>query len=384
MKRWMAGLIALSVVAGPPVFAQPVSPDDVAAARAAYEEASARLDEQAAVLEEAWSRESQLTDQLARLNETLDQARIELNSSREAVKERAVEMYMTGSPRLHFFKAADDWSEQLVLRAYMEDVATSDSALIARLDVAAAAYTREQAAIEQTLADQETVRRQLETVTAELGALLDERSATYQAIKSEYDRQEAERRRLAAEEQRRKEEEQRRLEEERRRQEAATTTTTTTVATGGATTTTTTAPAAPDPGTASPAMVCPVAGPVSFVDSWGDPRSGGRSHQGVDMLAARGTPLVAVESGTIKRKSTSTLGGITIWLEGRSGDAYYYAHLDAWAAGLTQGMSVNAGDLVGTVGTTGNAPENVPHLHFERHPGGGAAVNPYPFVRGLC
>ena len=78
------------------------------------------------------------------------------------------------------------------------------------------------------------------------------------------------------------------------------------------------------------------------------------------------------------------LGGITIYLTGASGDQYYYAHLDAWAPGLSVGQSVAVGEMIGTVGNTGNAQYTVPHLHFEFHPGGGSPVNPYPLVAGLC
>ena len=131
-------------------------------------------------------------------------------------------------------------------------------------------------------------------------------------------------------------------------------------------------------------MVCPVNGAVSFTDTWGDPRSGGRTHQGVDMIAARGTPLVAIEPGTVKRMRNGGLGGITVTLTGVSGDEYYYAHLDSWATGLSVGQSLPVGGLLGYVGNTGNAQYTIPHLHFEWAPGGGAAVNPYPLVAGLC
>ena len=102
------------------------------------------------------------------------------------------------------------------------------------------------------------------------------------------------------------------------------------------------------------------------------------------MMAAHGTALVAVESGTIRRMGNGGLGGITIWLRGNSGDEFYYAHLNSWASGLGEGQSVSVGQSIGTVGTTGNAPSNVPHLHWEYHPGGGSAVNPTPLARSLC
>ncbi|MDE0375753.1 MAG: M23 family metallopeptidase, partial [bacterium] len=134
----------------------------------------------------------------------------------------------------------------------------------------------------------------------------------------------------------------------------------------------------------SGAMACPVDGFHSFTDTWGAPRSGGRTHEGVDMLADRGTPVVAVEDGRIHRLSNTTRGGIAVWLDGLGGDRYYYAHLDAWAPGLAVGQMVSRGEPLGTVGTTGNAPAHIPHLHWEFHPDRGGAVNPTPLARELC
>ncbi|MEO6654364.1 MAG: peptidoglycan DD-metalloendopeptidase family protein [Ilumatobacteraceae bacterium] len=142
-----------------------------------------------------------------------------------------------------------------------------------------------------------------------------------------------------------------------------------------------TPPPAPTPAAASNAgsgMVCPVAGPRSFADTWGAPRSGGRSHEGVDMMAPGGTTLVAVESGSATFKANA-LGGNAVWITGSSGTKYYYAHLSAWEG---SSRSVSQGDVIGYVGSTGNTSVN--HLHFEVHPGGGRAVNPYPYVRSVC
>ena len=102
------------------------------------------------------------------------------------------------------------------------------------------------------------------------------------------------------------------------------------------------------------------------------------------MIAVRGTPLVALEAGTVFRMRNGGLGGVTVWLRSETGDEYYYAHLDAWAPGIGVGSDVAAGAALGTVGNTGNARYTVPHLHFEYHPDGGAAVNPYPLVAELC
>lgn len=126
-------------------------------------------------------------------------------------------------------------------------------------------------------------------------------------------------------------------------------------------------------------IVCPVAGPSAFGDTWGAPRSGGRRHQGVDMLGPTGTPLAAVVSGYAEFK-TNALGGNAVGLKGSNGNYYYYAHLDRWEGGS---RNVTRGEIIGYMGDTGNAT-GTPHLHFEIHPGGGAAVNPYPSVRAVC
>lgn len=137
-------------------------------------------------------------------------------------------------------------------------------------------------------------------------------------------------------------------------------------------------PAAPVIVGSGSGWICPVAGPNAFGDTWGAARSGGRKHQGVDMMSPAGTPVVAVVAGSVTMK-TNTLGGNAIWLTGVDGAKYYYAHLSAWEGGS---RSVSAGEVIGYVGHTGNTTAN--HLHFEIHPGGGAAINPTPTVRQYC
>lgn len=124
-------------------------------------------------------------------------------------------------------------------------------------------------------------------------------------------------------------------------------------------------------------IVCPVGGPSAFSDTWGATRSGGRHHQGTDMIAALGTPLVAVVSGIAVPRHDG-LGGTTIGLDGPNGTHYYYAHLSRY--GKTG--AVQQGDIIGYVGHTGDTSVN--HLHFEIHPGGGPAVNSYPSVKRVC
>ncbi|MGE0308465.1 MAG: M23 family metallopeptidase [Acidimicrobiia bacterium] len=124
-------------------------------------------------------------------------------------------------------------------------------------------------------------------------------------------------------------------------------------------------------------VACPVGGFSVFVDSWGDPRSGGRRHEGVDMEAERGTPVVAVRSGTAEFKR-SRLGGNSVWLVTPAGERFYYAHLDAWEG---DSRAVVAGEVIGYVGQSGNAAGD--HLHFEVRLGD-RAINPYPLVQSAC
>lgn len=131
-------------------------------------------------------------------------------------------------------------------------------------------------------------------------------------------------------------------------------------------------------------FVFPVGDPHSFGDSFGAPRMMGtdyeHAHQGTDILAPTGTPLLACERGIVTQMGSDVLGGTKLWLKGESGTYYYYAHLSAFTEGLTNGTIVEAGDIVGLVGDTGNARGGAPHLHFEIHPDGGMAVNPYPLL----
>jgi murein DD-endopeptidase MepM/ murein hydrolase activator NlpD len=130
--------------------------------------------------------------------------------------------------------------------------------------------------------------------------------------------------------------------------------------------------------------LCPVRGApgqaVSPVNSFGDPRPGHRLHQGDDIFVARGTPVVAPVGGTV-RHVRGAIAGNAFYLAGDDGTTYYGAHLGSYVASPGR---VNAGDVIGRVGTTGNAEGLAAHLHFEVHPNGGAAVNPWALVSSAC
>jgi murein DD-endopeptidase MepM/ murein hydrolase activator NlpD len=129
--------------------------------------------------------------------------------------------------------------------------------------------------------------------------------------------------------------------------------------------------------------------PDKLVRSYHDARSGGREHEALDILAPRGTPIVAVEDGTVAKLFNSKAGGITLYQfdPGRE-YAYYYAHLERYADDIKEGDRVHRGQVIGYVGTTGNAPKNTPHLHFavfrltaDKHWWEGTPIDPYDILK---
>jgi murein DD-endopeptidase MepM/ murein hydrolase activator NlpD len=163
---------------------------------------------------------------------------------------------------------------------------------------------------------------------------------------------------------------------------------------------TTPAPSGPDvllPPPASPSplrqleLLVPVAGvkPTQLLDTYTDARGESRTHEAIDIPAPVGTPVYAVEDGPVAKLFDSKQGGLTVYQFDRFGElAYYYAHLDSYAPGLAEKQMLKKGDLVGTVGYTGNANPQAPHLHFaifrlgpEKKWWKGTPINPYPFLR---
>lgn len=114
-------------------------------------------------------------------------------------------------------------------------------------------------------------------------------------------------------------------------------------------------------------------------DTWGAPRSGGRTHQGQDIFAARHTPIYAAAPGVVTRITDGTLGGNSVFVTVSGGHRHYYTHLEAFAPGLYVGQTVTAATLLGYVGNSGNARNTPPHLHFGVYTPLGA-IDPLPLL----
>lgn len=132
-------------------------------------------------------------------------------------------------------------------------------------------------------------------------------------------------------------------------------------------------------------------GPGALQGTFSQSRGGTRSHGALDILAPRGTPVIAAGDGVVKKLFTSVRGGLTVYqFDPQERYCYYYAHLDAYAPGLHEGQFLRRGDQVGTVGATGNARQDAPHLHFavnrldpDRKWWGGTPIDPYPLLVGV-
>ena len=167
---------------------------------------------------------------------------------------------------------------------------------------------------------------------------------------------------------------------------------------GAATTTTPAKTSAASPALTTAAispsgLLLPVSGvkPEQLVDTYTQARSGGRVHDAIDIMAPRGTPVLAAIDGKVEKLFTSNLGGLTIYeFDPSATYVYYYAHLDHYADSLVEGKPLHRGDVIGYVGSTGNANPDAPHLHFaiellgpEKHWWQATAVNPYPLLGGM-
>lgn len=379
-------VVLVIAVAAPAVAA--VSDEDIDRARQEVNRIVEKSQELGDDVQAAWARQAELEDEISNLQSSIEFARARLADLETQLEDVAVELYMgsTSGISLSFLFNAGD-NEISAGLEYLREVSGVNNDVLNQLKTFKQELGRQTDRLSDASAEQDLVTADLEEKAVDLQGRLIEAQAVYDDLVSQQAREEERRR---AEEERRRQEERRKRAAEAARQATSTTTTTSAVG-GGATATTvaeeTTTTATSTTTTVAPSSsgngACPVAGAVYFSDSWGAPRSGGRHHEGVDMMAARGTPVVAPFEGTIKRISTGNLGGKSLWLRVSNGDEFYFAHLDAYGD-ITVGGHVAEAFVLGYVGSTGNAPDWLPHLHFEYHPGGFSAVNPYPLARSLC
>ncbi len=362
--------------------------EELKLAKAELASVQATLDKLAQKQEDAETALDTTLDSIAKVQTKTEKAKADLAKSEAKLADRLVEIYKNRGTQaleaLNTIFTADDMSLSAVLDrvSMVSHVAQQDSDLVAsvsnkltELDQLATQLAEKKAAQEinnakyvaardETLNTLEASKDQYNTLRARVARLQAEEDARQAAAKLAAERAAAAAAAAAAQA----------AADQKNGSNGKTTSTTKRKTTS----TTTKKPADPVVDT-SAGWVFPVQGPNSFVDSFGAPRSGGRTHQGCDIMTARNTPLVAVVSGTIRSTSPTDqgLGGITIFLKGSDGNTYYYAHLSSIKSGIKAGVHVSAGQVIGYAGNTGNASGGAVHLHFEIRPGGGAAIDPY-------
>lgn len=347
--------------------------EEIAAANRAYEQLVARIAE----LE---SEGEQLEREIAGL-------RAELGELDELVTDRLRAVFKHGSnlDPLSVFLASEDPNAALaraetVQRAVVSDRAQTEDLAAARTRVSAAetrlAAQRDE--LEGARAEQEQVAADLERSFAALGELVGELQAEEQAEKDRLERERLER-------ERRERERRERLAAERRAREQAAATRASSPSSSSSSrsssSSSSSSAAAPAPRSGG-GRACPLDQPRSFIDSWGFARSGGRAHRGTDIMGPRGIPVRAIADGVWSIQRPGPSAGLWAILRANNGDHFWYLHLDSHT--VSNGARVSAGQQVGTNGSTGNAVAGAEHVHFEWHPGGGGAVNPYSLLRGVC
>jgi murein DD-endopeptidase MepM/ murein hydrolase activator NlpD len=355
--RKLAPLVVLALLlALPSAAGAEVTREQLAEADAEVRRISAEMEDRIGDLEAALYEEWDTGQRIVALEVLIDERERQIALAEVYARERAVDLYM----ELSFGHSrgtldSDGATEAGIRAAYLDAISEEDRDAAIELEFLQADQARLVAELETLQGSQAVARSDVEQEVADIMAELEQANAEYQALWQQWQVEEAERIRQA--------------EEARRAEEAA-------AAAAAAAATGYMSSAA----TSAEGRTCPVAGPHSFRDSWLEPRPGGRLHHGTDMVAARGTPVVAIESGTIFL-NWHWAGGIGLYVYGDSGDVYYYAHLDSYA-GVGDGERVTLGQVVGYVGSTGNA--SVPHLHIGYQPGGGPLTNPYQLMVKLC
>lgn len=355
----LAAVLAVLLAVAVPARVDAQSLEEARQQRAEVQE---RLDEAAGRLARLEARVGTLSDETAALEDRVTRLRQEADAARASIAERVRQLYKRGidTPALQLL-GSDDTGAALERAELASQLLAGDRVV---LEEAAAARTRADAAASR-LAER---RDELASARQELEATLAGLREDLQAARQLEERlEEEQRQREAARRRRAREQASREAAEEAEEQESAQQAATSADATASA--------------PASGGTACPVGAPRSYSDTWGAPRSGGRSHEGTDILADYGTPVYAIVSGTWDIYSYGSSAGNWAILRGDNGHEYWYMHLQRHVAG--DGARVSAGTQVATNGDTGNA-KGTPHVHFEYHPGGGGPVNPYPIVHSAC
>ena len=361
MRNITSLLIALLLVSGLLVWdpAPAISIDRAAVDRAcaASEAALTVVEDGAARLDEAVVRYVEINAELEQMTLGSFEVRSAAEDKADLVSElrsvmnaQAVEMYMTGSvTQSSSLLASDSFTEFLTGKQMLSGINERTGEVADDLDdqVVNLLELNEQLRIQSGAVDE--LRRESEQLAVETNQALEAAQTAYFELDTEcarlYSAYQAEQRRLEAE----------RL----------------TRTAGGLS------------AEATPGFICPVNQPFSFINDWGFARSGGRTHKGNDVFTPYGQEQYAVANGTIELLSGG-LGGTAIWLNSDYGVRFYYAHLSAYAQGLTDGQSVEIGQVVGYTGKSGNAATTPPHLHFGIRPSTGGWVNPYPTLARTC
>lgn len=380
-------LVVWAVVFGPVALAD--TTDEIARTESEVADLQRRADELAVAIEENWARQVTLEGQISDLTDSQARLEIEFTWALADLEDTAVRLYMDVAAGEGVAAVlGSDGEVYAAAVQYLSTVADDSEAALTRLLATAAELERRRAELAVALDEQATTEARLAGLAAEVNASLEEQASRLAELED-----------LRAQEiflatstttttapptTTTTQSSTTTLAPSTTSTSSTTTSSTTSTSSTTTTTTSTTTTTVPVEPAQSGGGACPMAGPVTFVDSWGAPRSGGRTHEGVDMIAARGTPIAAIFSGVIQRATTSSLGGITLWLLTDAGDEFYYAHMDGYADGIASGVRVSEGQIIGFNGSTGNAPDYLPHLHFEYHPGGGSPVNPYPLVASIC
>jgi peptidoglycan LD-endopeptidase LytH len=287
---------------------------------------------------------------------------------------RVRETFMFGSnlDPIAVFLASEDPDAALSRAQTVQRLVTGDQVQTAELAASRAKLDAITVRLEERSEELEVARQRQRAVAEQLTADLD-RAQRLEAQLTQQERDERARlERLRKEREEREAREREARERERRaaaRQAASSSTSSTTTARSSA------------PAPSSGGKACPLDQPRHFTDTWGAPRSGGRAHRGTDILGPYGIPVRAITSGTWSIQRPGPSAGLWAILRGDDGNQYWYMHLQSHTVG--NGARVSAGQQVATNGDTGNA-RGTPHIHFELHPGGGSAINPYPLLKSVC